>query len=187
MKKIFGFFVALITIFSLPATAFMASINYDGEPTMLNPNHIRGAFIWHDSDGLHLRTTGIDDVPHVFTGTIHTNGYFKNVDDRFFRDKDYYHLIDQDTIEFQFTTDGRTVGIDPDVVNGDYIAVELYMDGRKISPMDVYIGKDGWHPNNYKFTLDRPSYPSYHSEDEHSVVIVHDGWWYGRGARWHHW
>jgi hypothetical protein len=184
MKKTFGFFLLLITLICLPATAFMASLNYDdGEPTMLKPNHIRGAFVWHDNAGFHLRTTAISDEQHVFTGTIHTNGYFKDVDDRFFRGDDYYHLTDRDTIDFQFTTDGRNVGIDYDVADSDYIAIEIYIDGQKISPMDIYVGKDGWHPNDYKFTLDRPTY----YRDERSVVIIHDGWWYGHwGPRWHH-
>lgn len=184
MKKIFGFFLTFITIICLPAIASMASLNYDGAPTMLNPGHIRGAFMWRDNDGFHLRSTAIDDEQHVFTGTIHTNGYFTNVDDRFFRDKDYYHLMNRDTIDFQFTTDGRTVGIDCDVADGDYLAIEIYIDGHKISPMDIYVGKDGWHPNDYKFTLDRPTY----HWDEHSVVIIHDRGWYGHwGPRWHHW
>ena len=63
------------------------------------------------------------------------------------------------------------------------------MDGHKISPMDIYVGKDGWHPGDYKFTLDRPaysSYPGYYS-DEHSVVFVHSGWYgYGYGGWRHH-
>jgi len=181
MKKHFSFLVLLITFVCLPATAFMASLNYEGEPDMLNPNHILGAFAWHNNDGFHLRTTAIGEK-HVFTGIIHTNGYFKDIDDRLFRDGDYYHLKDRDTIEFQFTTDNRSVGINFNVTNGDYTAFELYMDGHKISPMDVYVGKDGWHPGDYKFTLDRPAYPSYYN-DERSVVIVHDGW-YGFG--WHH-
>jgi hypothetical protein len=185
MKTIVGFLVTFFTIICLPATAFMTSIDYDGEPTMLKPNHILGAFVWHDQDGFHLRTTAIRDEQHVFSGTIHTNGYFKDVDDRLFKDKDYYHLTDRDMIDFQFTTDGRSVGIDCDVADGDYMDVEIYIDGQKISPMDIYVGQDGWHPNDYKFTLDRPTY----YKDERSVVIIHDGWWYGhRGPRWrHHW
>jgi hypothetical protein len=185
MKKIFGFFVAFITIICLPVTAFMSSLNYDDEPTMLDPHHIRGAFIWHDNDGFHLRTTSISNEEHVFTGTIHTNGYFKDVNDRFFRGKDFYHLTDRDTIDFQFTTDGRTVGLDYDVADGDFLAVEIYIDGHKISPMDIYVGKDGWHPNNYKFTLDRPTY--YRDDQQRPVVIIHEGWWYGHwGPGWHH-
>jgi hypothetical protein len=56
------------------------------------------------------------------------------------------------------------------------------MDGHKISPMDVYVGKDGWHPGDYKFTLDRPTsystYPTYY-EGDRPVVIVNGGWGWG--------
>lgn len=49
MKKHFSFLVLLITFVCLPATAFMAPLNYEGEPDMLNPNHILGAFAWHNN------------------------------------------------------------------------------------------------------------------------------------------
>jgi len=181
MKKYVSFLLVFLTIVCLPATAFMASLNYEGQPDVLNPDHIRGVFVWRDSDGFHLRATTTGDE-HVFTGTMHTNGYFDNVNDRFFKGNDYYHLKDRDTIEFQLTTEGRTVGLDFSIGNGDYTAFELYMDGHKISPMDVYVGKDGWHPGDYKFTLDRPTsystYPTYY-EGDRPVVIVNGGWGWG--------
>lgn len=183
MKKVFSFLLVFATFFCFQSTAFMAwSPSYEGEPDVLSPHHILGIFAWHDNDGFHLRNTAIGEN-HVFSGKIHTNGYFKDVDDRLFRGDDYYHIKDRDTIDFQFTTDGRSVGIDFDVNDGDYMAFELYMDGHKISPLDVYIGQSSWHPNDYKFTLERPSYYS----DERPVVIVHGGW-HGRwGRSWHHW
>jgi len=181
MKKKFSIFLVFIAIVCFPAIAFMSwGPSYEGEPDMLNPNHIIGAFVWHDTSGFHLRTTTTGDK-HTFTGTIHTNGHFLGVDDRFFRDKDYYHYIDQDTIEVQFTTEGRTVGIDLDVADGDYMAFEINMDGNKISPMEIFIGHSGWHPGDYKFTLDRQT----HYYDDRSVVIVHPGWYghWGWGYR----
>ncbi|VBB08138.1 Hypothetical protein LUCI_3403 [Lucifera butyrica] len=181
MKKSVVFLLILLSILYLPATALMAwAPNYEGEPDILNPNHISGAFVWHDYNGFHLRTTTVGDK-HTFTGTIHTNGHFQNVDDRFFRDKDYYHLSDRDTVDFQFTTTGRTVGIDFDIADGDYLSLEIYMDGHKISPMDIYVGKDGWHPGKYKFTLNR--LPYYYDE---RVVIVHPRWHGYWGWGYHH-
>lgn len=182
MKKIFRILIFIIII-CFPATAFMAwGPSYNGEPDALNPTHIRGTFVWHDQNGFHLRTTTTGDK-HVFSGTIHTNGDFEDVSDRFFRDKDYYHFKNQDTIDFQFTTDGRTVGIDFNVADGDYMTFELYMDGNKIIPSDIYVGKDGWHPGDYKFTLDREhSYP--YDNDEQSAVVINGGWyggWYDGG------
>jgi len=193
MKKYLSFLCLFITIACLPVTAFMASLNCEGEPDMLNPKHIVGAFIWQDHDGFHLRTTTTGDQ-HVFTGNIHTNGHFEDINDisdRSFKGTDYYHIKDRDTIEFQFTTNGKKVGLDFNIDTGDYAAFELYIDGHKISPMEVYIGKDGWHPDDYKFTLDRLT----HYNDEYNkVVIIHDGWWQGVGwdgpewdrPRWHH-
>ncbi len=183
MKKLLRIILIFIAITCFPATAFMSwGPSYNGEPAMLNPTHIRGTFVWHDQNGFHLRTT-TNGEHHVFSGTVHSNGSFKDINDRFFKDKDYYHFKDRDTIDFQFTTDGRTVGIDFNVADGDYIAFELYMDGNKINPMDIYVGKDGWHPGDYKFTVDRAPDHSYNN-DEHSVVIINDGWydgWYGGG------
>jgi len=183
MKKTFAFLLVFLAVICVPATAFMAwGPSYDGEPDALNPHHISGAFVWHDSSGFHLRTTTTGDE-HTFTGTIHTNGHFLGIDDRFFKNKDYYHYKDQDTIEFQFTTDGRTVGIDFDVADGDFIAFEIYMDGNKISPLQIFVGHNGWHPGDYKFTLDRQ--PNYY--EDRNVVIVHPGWYGHGGWGYHHW
>ncbi|MDR3560314.1 MAG: hypothetical protein P4N59_02570 [Negativicutes bacterium] len=152
---------------------------------MLNPSHIIGAFVWHDSSGFHLRATTTGDK-HTFTGTVHTNGHFRDIDDRFFRDKDYYHQRDGDTIDFQFTTEGRTVGIDFDVTDGDYMGFEIYLDGNKISPQQIFVGRNGWHPSDYKFNLNRPPYPPYYYDDhDRSVIIVHPGW-YGHWG-YHRW
>jgi len=183
MKRIWSCLLIITSILCIHATAFMAwSPNYDGVPDVLSPGHVLGTFAWRDSGGFHLRATSLGEE-HIFTGTIHTNGYFRDVTDRFFKGNDSYRLKDRDTVEFQFSTDGRTVGIDFDVVDGDYTAFEVYMDGQKISPMNIYVGRNGWHPSDYKFTLDRPPY--YRDGDERSVVIIDSGW-YGRwgGPRW---
>lgn len=177
MKKVFRI-VIFIAIICFPATAFMSwGPSYNGEPDALNPTHIRGTFVWHDQSGFHLRTTTTGDE-HVFSGTVHTNGNFEAVNDRFFKDKDYYHFKGQGIIDFQFKTDGRTVGIDFNVADGDYMTFELYMDGNKISPKDIYVGKDGWHPGDYKFTLDH-GHSSPYNNGEQSIVIINDGWYGG--------
>lgn len=185
MKKSFGMLLIFLALTCIPATAFMAwGAGYEGEPEMLKPDHITGAFVWHDSGGFHLRTTTTGET-HTFTGTIHTNGRFSGVDDRFFKDKDYFHFIDGDTVEFQFTTQGRTVGLDFDVFGGDYMAFEIRMDDNKLSPLQIYVGHDGWHPGDYKFTLNRPPYYSDGYYDR-SVVIVRPGW-YGHWWGYRHW
>lgn len=184
MKNSFRILLILIALISFPATAFMSwGPSYEGEPDLLNPGHITGTFLWHDNSGFHLRTTTTGDK-HIFTGTIHTNGRFKDISDRFFRVSDYYHQNDQDTIDFQFTTEGRSVGLDWDMLDGDFMAVELYMDGNKISPLSIYIGHDSWHPNGYKFTLDRQPY---YSDDQRSVIFVHPHLGLGWGWGYHHW
>jgi len=188
MKKTLGILLVFLAVICVPATAFMAwGPSYEGEPEMLAPNHISGAFAWHDTSGFHLRTTTTGDE-HTFTGIIHTNGHFRGVDDRFFRDKDYYHFRDGDTVEFQFTTAGRTVGVDFDVDDGDYVAFEISMDGNKLSPLQIFVGRNGWHPGDYKFTLNRPPY-YYDDRYNRSVIIVHPGWFgygYGYGGPWGH-
>jgi hypothetical protein len=182
MKKTFGILAVIVAIiFCFPATAFMSrGPSFDGVPDMLDPGHICGTFVWHDSEGFHLRAMTAGGT-HVFKGTIHTNGHFRKVTDRFFRGSDYYHFTDRNTIDFQLTTSGRTVGIDFGMADGNYTSFELYMDGHKISPMDIYVGKNGWHPGENKFSLHWE--PCYHEGfGEHTVVVVHDDWYRG----WHH-
>ncbi|MDR3591039.1 MAG: hypothetical protein P4N41_15405 [Negativicutes bacterium] len=186
MKKTMGILLIFLAVLWVPATAFMAwGPSYEGEPAMLSPNHISGAFVWHDASGFHLRTMTTGDT-HTFSGTIHTNGHFVGVDDRFFRDKDYYHFTDGDTVEFQITTDGRTVGLDFDVADGDYMAFELKMDGGKLSPLQIFVGQSGWHPGDYKFTLNRPPY-YYGDRYDRSVILVHPGWYGHWGWGYRHW
>lgn len=198
MKKIIAVILGLLFCFgSYAFAADSDSSRLDGKPAAFNPGHVNGYFIWQDKDGLHLRTTTPGEK-HEFTGTIHTDGAFKNVFESSKETNNSFSLDkDHNTIDFKFATTGGSDGIDLNVHRATYIKFSLSMDNVNVDPANIYIGSKGWHPDNYKFTISQDD-TLMEMGDTSTVIVIADspfwGWWnfpdgpYGPGPyRHHHW
>lgn len=109
--------------------------------------------VWHDGKNeFHLKSTSMRGH-HVFTGVIRTDGRFYDIEQRQLENGDFIKVDRQrDTIRFRLT--GR--GIDEisfNVKNGDYVKFDLYKDGEEMPRKDIFIGRNGWHPRDNRFTL----------------------------------
>ena len=176
------FTVILVFCFANFAFAFWPH-NIEREPTAFLQQHLEGYFIWHDSSGFHLKVATADGERHIFSGVIETDGRIENLMTIAFDPHDYSHLIDRDTLKFRLTASDQILAIDFNLWYGHSVRFELSMDGRRIDVNNIYIGKDGWHPNSAAFFLeydeDHVDYP----EHEH---IIFNWWWplpgFGRGG-----
>lgn len=143
--------LALLTCFlvTLSGTAFAWSDRSEGRPPQ-NPSSLS---VWHErNDEFHVKTTNFRNQ-HVFSGVIQTNGRFYGIDDRKLENGDFVKVDrDHNTLRFRFT--GR--GIDElnfRVQGGNTLTFDINKDGRDMASNQIFIGKNGWHPKDNKFTL----------------------------------
>ena len=155
MKRLSAFLVFALTLIALTGSAFAWPGSLEGRPDELRDNE-RGYFIWHDKQGLHLRTNNKGHQERVYTGVIRTDGKFVDVDD--FRNERNDHIRvsrDRDTIWFRFSTAGGLDGLDFRIRGGDHVSFDLYVDGRQINKNQIYLGEQGRHPRDNNFTIRR--------------------------------
>ena len=155
MKKLTALVIMAFILVAFSSYALAWSPRLQGEPEQFRPGDSRGVFIWHDRDGLHLRTT-TKGKEHVFSGVIRTDGHFRDVHGVRTEGGDCIRLDrDRNSMTFRFQTAGGIDGVDFRVKGGDRVYFDLYMDGRKIDTRRIYIGRNGWHPQDNTFVLQR--------------------------------
>lgn len=106
----------------------------EGKPS-LNADGDRGFWLWHDEDGIHLRTT-TRGLPHVFSGVIRTRERAEFYDVHRFRqehapqNRDRTVVADNDAIRFRFTTYDGMDGLDFRL-SGAIFCVQLENNGHE--------------------------------------------------------
>ncbi|MBP2636483.1 MAG: hypothetical protein H6Q72_2390 [Firmicutes bacterium] len=177
MKRNVLLVLLVIALLCFSNYVFAASLRFEGKPEQLETGKVTGYFIWHDKNGLHLRTNA-SEKEHKFTGTIRTDGSFKEVFANLVGEDDYVKVAkDRRELTFQSTTSGKVTGFDFYVRNASYVKFDLSLDGDSVKSGDIYIGGEGWHPENNRFTLLQDEY-KVNDSDGREVIIVHDGFWW---------
>jgi hypothetical protein len=154
MKKK-GLIIALVGLFlmALTGSVFAWSPQLEGKPEAFHPGNVRGYFIWHDDNGLHLRTT-TKGQSHVFSGTLRTNGRFVDVHGVRLESDDAYKVgPERHQMKFNFETAGGVDGIDFKVEGGEKVVFDLLLDGHKITSDEIYGGTGSWHPDKSEFDI----------------------------------
>lgn len=167
MKKVSAFLVLVLTLAAFSASAFAWGPKMNAKPEGFQPGRSQGYFIWQDQNGFHLWTSTANGK-HVFTGTITTDGSRFDVAKnsleadtpfgrmlRHNRPQDSVRVDNKrDKITFQFSHSGRDAdGITFRPIGGSRVKFDLYMDGKRIDPSQIYIGGEGWRPGRSVFTL----------------------------------
>jgi len=133
----------------------VASLDANGQPTYMGVGATHRFIIWRDGNLWHLRTTTAGQE-HDFEGSIvANNGYIRSIERVNLEANDFSKLgLDRSrrTLNFDFTTTGSMDGIDF-YSNADTLTFNLLMDGR-VTPQNVYVGRDGANPVSVPFTLD---------------------------------
>ncbi len=151
------FFALLGTVallLALSVSAFAWSDDLEGHPTLTHDNPV-GYYLWHNGDGLHLRTHGPGDE-HLFVARLHTDGTFENVDAVRLESVDNYAVTDGGhTLLLRFHTYDWTDGLNFNIRGGSYLRLNLRLDGAAIATDSIFLGDDGHHPASNPFTLQR--------------------------------
>lgn len=144
--------VALFLVAAVSAFAWSGDVQ--GAPT-LNEQSPVGYYIWHNDDGMHLRTHG-PGSEHDFVARLHSDGIFYNVDAVRLESADKFSVTDGGhTILLHFHTYNWTDGLDYRVMGGTYVRYNVKLDGQETPTTSIYLGKDGAHPATDPFTLTR--------------------------------
>jgi hypothetical protein len=153
--------------------------NFEGKPRLLLQEQDAAYFLWHDADGVHIRAI-TDGDQHVFNGSIATNGKLENIMTKTAAERDYARLSNSGgRLNFRLTAAANPAGIDLFVVGGSKVKFSLEIDGRKISPSQIFVGAEGWSPGDSIFTI---SYRKDLDLDDdchsHTTIILGPDWFW---------
>lgn len=160
MKSVKIILLLCITILFFSTTA-SANPVYIGVPETFSSSNLTGVFFWKDSaDTYHLSVKTAGDT-HILTGTIETDGSFeecKEVPITKDPNKDnLYTSKNKGKINLKLTSTGPETGITFKISDARKINFTLYWDNSILSPANIYIGKESWHPEHGNFSMDIPA------------------------------
>jgi hypothetical protein len=131
-------------------------ISVQGRPDDVQPT---ATYIWHDSGGWHLRTSGANDKPHVFSGRVTVRGGTFTAVQKV-RDESGDRVVQQgDTVYYRFVTYKAVDGFDFRVsgcstAEREVLAFGARYDGAADANR-VIVGDWGWHPERDPFYVVR--------------------------------
>lgn len=154
-KRVLFVTLAALALLTVCVSVSFASAFYEGRPAQFDPGDSSGYFIWHDSRGWNLITTAEGRREHHFSGTIRTDGEIQNVKamrlERGDRLRPDYR---KDSIQFSFRSNEQEDGIHFNISGERYVQFELYIDGRRVDPRFIFVGRQGWRPSQSPFRID---------------------------------
>ena len=113
-----------------------------GKPVSFEQGGAAGYYVWHDSDGWHLRTTTPADRPHSFAGKIVSSDDIRVV--RQVRDEGADRLsLNGGTITFSLVTYDGVDGIDFKVGCTESVSFALEANGRTAPASNIWLGATG--------------------------------------------
>ncbi len=153
-RSFFAILGAAALFLAAGVSAFAWTGEVDGHPT-LAPDSPVGYYLWHDEDGMHLRTHGPGDE-HLFTARLHTDGLFEDVQAVRLESADSFKVTNGGhTLLLRFHTYDWTDGLNFRVQGGEYLRFNLHLDGAPIDTDSIYLGDTGKHPEHNPFTIER--------------------------------
>ena len=76
-NKVFALLFACTALFAFSVPTFAWQSRLEGNPGVTDSSPL-GYYVWHDNDGLHVRTHG-PGAEHVFAARFHTDGVITNL------------------------------------------------------------------------------------------------------------
>ncbi|MBP2654411.1 MAG: hypothetical protein H6Q73_1980 [Firmicutes bacterium] len=150
-KKIMPVAIIMALFLSISTALAAWSPNMTGQPVI--DNNSRGYFIWRDASGVHIRMA-LDEETGSFSGSIRTDGQFRNISTRNIEDNGTVQVEDHNNLKFRVKGVSSSE-IDFAVSDSNAITFELYMNGKKVNPRNIYLGSEEWHPADNSFTVCR--------------------------------
>jgi hypothetical protein len=128
----------------------------DGRPPRLDAGDAAGDYLWHDSDGWHLRVTHQNDHHQLWSGVLTTTGTFSDVSAVKLERNDHFTVgPEKHAIAFRFNNYGGIDGLDFRTHCAPGIHFNLRADGALVNPTEVIIGHGDDNPPMVPFTIRR--------------------------------
>jgi hypothetical protein len=153
-SKILALLLACAAMLALTASAFAWDGQLQGNPGVTDTSNM-GYYLWHDNDGLHVRTHG-PGAEHVFSALIHTDGVITSLDPIRLESDDQNYLENggHDLWIYYHTYDGID-GVNFKIDGGTSMTVTADLDKKAISASDIFLGGSEQNPSSNSFTLTR--------------------------------
>src|SRR4051812_4177148 len=127
-----------------------------GRPAGINPDTTAATYMWHDSDGWHIRVTHHTDNRKTFSGQLLTSGEFAKVHPVHLEKSDQFQVSkDKHSITFLFKNFGRIDGLNFHTHCAPSIKFAFQSDGKSTRTQRIVMGHNGAHPRNNPFTVNR--------------------------------
>ncbi|HLZ31644.1 MAG TPA: hypothetical protein VKV73_30350 [Chloroflexota bacterium] len=141
-----------LLVFAVPTFAWQSRL--EGNPGVTSASAL-GYYLWHDSDGLHVRTHG-PGTEHVFSARFHTDGVIQNLSPIRLEadDQNYLENGGHDLVIYYHTYDGID-GVNFDIDGGSVLTGLADLDSTRISTADIFLGASGDNPLHNPFVLPR--------------------------------
>lgn len=152
MKR--AFFVSVGVVLSLATALAMPNEAFQGKPDF-TAGAALGAYVWHDSDGQHVRFTTVENkVVRQFSGKVCGKDITALTPVRTDVGDGIRVGPEGHCVMFDFKTNAGVDGFDFRMPDGD-IAYDVNIDGAPLPVNKIHIGSAGVSPKNNPFTLNR--------------------------------
>ena len=137
-----------VASFAILGTALAWPDILEGRPKNLRPGGQVGYYVWHDSRGVDVATTGPDaNQAHIYEGVIETDGSFASIDLIRPENADGYAVRDGDQrIRFHFKTYAGIDGLNFNVRDGRHLVLRLNIDEQPAATQQISLGRDAVNP-----------------------------------------
>jgi len=147
--------VCATVVLASASSAFAWQGPVDGGAPDLNHDSPTGYYLWHDDNGLHLRTHG-PNARHDFDARLRTDGTFQDVDVVRAESRDGVQVVDGGhELVIHFQTFDATDGVNFHIDGGERLRLALRLDDHLIGTDHVFLGPNGDHPDDNPFVLHR--------------------------------
>jgi hypothetical protein len=128
----------------------------DGVPDGIDPHTTAATYMWHSSDGFHIRVTHRTDNRRTFSGQLTTAGVFVKTSPVQLERGDQFQVSpDRHSITFLFKNYGGIDGINFRTRCAPSMNISFQSDGKQTPPSHIVIGRNNNHPKNNPFTIRR--------------------------------
>lgn len=128
-------------------------VSVQGRPIKLHAGARGGDYIWHDTQGWHLRVTHHGTGKVVFTGRIVSNAPMTVTPVRLENADGITLSADKLTLTYRFRNYGRIDGLDLKTDCAQRLAISGSMAGKKLPTSRIWLGRHGRHPLENRFVI----------------------------------
>lgn len=127
-----------------------------GRPAGIDPKTTNATYMWHDSNGWHIRVTHHRTNLRTFSGQITTGGTFTGVKPVHLEKNDSFSVSgDKHVISFAFKNYGFIDGLNFYTRCAPSITFSFQSDGKPSPPHNIVIGRNSTRPQMNPFIISR--------------------------------